>query len=102
MVADGERADVGPDLLDDPRSLVAEDRRRVSGGVGAGCGVEIGVADAAGGETDQDLPRLRLGELDLLDDEGLAELLEHRRAHPHFESENFEASSWPPVASPSL
>ena len=102
VVADGERADVRPDLLDDPRSLVAEDRRRVSGGVGAGGGVEIGVADAAGGEADQDLPRLRLGELDLLDDERLAELLEHRRAHPHFESGNFAASSWPPVASPSL
>ena len=83
VVADGERGDVGPDLLDDPGSLVAEDRRRVSGGVGAGGGVEVGVADAAGGEADQDLSRPRLGELDLLDDERLAELLEDRRAHPH-------------------
>ena len=97
-------ADVGPDLLDDPRSLVAEDRRRVAGGVGAGGGVEVGVADAAGGEADQDLARLRLGELDLLDGERLAELLEDRGAHLHLgeSAVNFAASSEPPVASPSL
>ena len=41
------------------------------------------MADAAGDEADQHLAGPRLGELDLLDDERLAELLEHRGAHLH-------------------
>jgi hypothetical protein len=35
------------------------------------------MADAARLEADEHLPRLRLGELDLLDDERLAEFLEY-------------------------
>ena len=77
------RGDVGADLLDHAGALVPEHGRRVAGGVGAGGGVEVGVADAAGGESDQDLAGARLGQLDLLHAERLAELLEHRGAHLH-------------------
>ena len=41
------------------------------------------MADAAGDEPDQDLAGARLGELDLLHGERLAELLEYRGAHLH-------------------
>jgi hypothetical protein len=41
------------------------------------------VADAAGDEADESLALPRFGELDLLNNERLPELLEHRRAHPH-------------------
>ena len=41
------------------------------------------MADAARGEPDERLARLRLGELDLLDGERLPELLEHGGADPH-------------------
>ena len=71
------------DPLDDAGALVAEHGRRVAGRVGARGGVEVGVADAAGDEPDQHLAGPRLGELDLLDGERLAELLEHRGAHLH-------------------
>ena len=65
-----------PTRLDDAGALVAEHAGRVAGRVGAGGGVEVGVADAAGDEADEHLAGLRLGEVELLDDEGLAELLE--------------------------
>ena len=65
-----------PTRLDDARALVAEHAGRVAGRVGAGCGVEVGVADAAGDEAHEHLAGLRFGELELLDDEGLAEFLE--------------------------
>ena len=41
------------------------------------------MADAARGEPDEHLARLRLGEVDLLDDERLPELLEHGGADSH-------------------
>ena len=41
------------------------------------------MADAAGGEPDEHLAGLRLGEVDLLDDERAAELLEHGGADLH-------------------
>ena len=71
------------DALDDAGALVPEDGRRVAGGVGARGRVEIGVADAAGDEPDEDLARLRLGQLDLLHLERRAELLQHRGADLH-------------------
>jgi hypothetical protein len=83
VVARAQRGYIGADALDDPCPLVAEHGRRVARGVGAGGRVEVGVADTAGNEANQHLPRSRLGELDLLDSERLAELLQHRRAHPH-------------------
>ena len=71
------------DALDDAGALVAEDARRVAGRVGAGGRVQVGVADAAGGEPDERLTSLRLGQLDVLDDERLPELLQHGGADPH-------------------
>ena len=83
VVAGGEGGDVGADPLDDAGALVAEHGRRVARGVGAGGGVEVGVADAAGDEADEHLAGPRLGQLDLLDRERLPELLQHRGAHLH-------------------
>ena len=71
------------DPLDDAGALVPEHGRGVSGRVGARRGVEVGVADAARLEPHQHLAGARLGEVDLLDDERRAELLEHRSAHLH-------------------
>ena len=83
MVPGRHERHVRADPLDDPGALVAEDARRVTGRVRPGRRVEIGVADAARGEPDEHLARLRLGEVELLDDERLAELLEHRCADLH-------------------
>ena len=49
----------------DTGALVAKHRRRVAGGVDAGGGIEIGVADAAGAQAHEDLRRSGVGELDL-------------------------------------
>ena len=83
VVAGRDERDALADALDDAGSLVAEHARRVAGRVGAGRGVEVGVADAAGGEPDEHLAGLRLGEVDLLDDERAAELLEDCGADLH-------------------
>jgi hypothetical protein len=83
VVADRERGDAGADGLDHAGALVAEDARRVPAGIGAGRGIQVGVADAAGDEPDERLARLGLGELDLLDGERLPELLEHGGADLH-------------------
>ena len=69
-----------PTRLDDAGALVPEHGRRVAGRVGAGGRVHVGVADAAGDEADEHLAGLGARELDVLDDERLAELLEHRGA----------------------
>ena len=82
-VADRDVLDALADRLDDPGALVAEHGGRVAGRVGAGGGVEVGVADAAGHEPHQHLARLGVGELDLLHVQRLAELLQHGGAHPH-------------------
>jgi hypothetical protein len=91
VVARGDEGDVLADLLDHARALVAEHGRRVAGRVDAGRRVEVGVADAAGHEAHQHLAALGVVELDFLDDERLAEGLEHRCAHSH------AARSAPPV-----
>jgi hypothetical protein len=62
---------------------VPEHRRRVAGGVGAGRREQVGVANAARDEADEDLARLRLGEVDFLYLERLAELLQHRGTDLH-------------------
>ena len=80
MVAGRDERDAGPDPLDDARALVPEHARRVAGRVGARRRVQVGVADAARGEAHEHLAGLRLGQVDVLDDERLAELLEHRGA----------------------
>ena len=69
--------------LDDACALVPEHARRVAGRIGARRRVEVGVADAARDEPDERLARLRLGQLDVLDDERLSELLENGGADLH-------------------
>ena len=74
------------DALDDAGALVAEHARHVAARIGPGRRVEVGVADAAGDEPHERLAGLRLGQLDVLDDERLPELLEHRGAYLHQKS----------------
>ena len=83
MVAGSDERDALPHPLDDAGALVAEDARRVAGRVGARGRVQVGVADAAGRQADEHLARLRLREVDLLDDERLPELLEDGGADLH-------------------
>ena len=83
VVARADQRDAVADALDDARALVPEHARRVAGRVGAGGGVEVGVADAAGDEAHEHLAGLRLLEVELLDDERLAEFLEDGGADLH-------------------
>src|SRR5947209_14131682 len=71
------------DALDHACALVAEHARRVAGRVGPGRRVQVRVADPARREPDERFPRLRLLELDVLDDERLPELLEDGGADLH-------------------
>ena len=83
VVARADERDAVADALDHARALVAEHARRVAGRVGAGGGVQVGVADAAGDEAHEHLAGLRLREVDLLDDQRLAEFLEDCGADLH-------------------
>ena len=83
VVADGERRDVGADALDHTGTLVPEHAWRVAARIHTGSRVEIRVTDTARAQADEDLSGLRLGKVELLDDERLAELLEHGGADPH-------------------
>src|SRR5205807_123310 len=83
MVAGRDVLDAVADPLDDARTLVAEDGGGVTGRVGTGRRVEVGVADTAGDEPDQDLPGLGLGEVELLHLELRTELLEDGCADLH-------------------
>jgi hypothetical protein len=83
VVARRHERHVRADALDHARALVSEHARRVAGGIRAAGGVEIGVADTARDESHEHLPHPGIGELHLLHDERLAELLEHRGTHPH-------------------
>ena len=74
-----------PTCLDDAGALVAEHRRGVPGRIDPRGRVEVGVADPAGDEANQHLVVLRVLEVELLDHQGLAELLQYRRAHLHLE-----------------
>ena len=65
-VADARRQHARPDGLDDPGALVAEHHRQVVL-PGAIHDVEVGAADAGGGDAHPHLARPRLAELDLLD-----------------------------------
>ena len=71
------------DTLDNAGTLVAEHARHVAAGIRPRRGVEVGVADAAGDETDERLACLRLLQLDVLHDERLPELLQHCGANLH-------------------
>src|SRR5205807_1431197 len=67
LVSGCDRRDTVADALDDARALVAEDGGGIAGRIGAGGGVEVGVADPAGDEPNQRLARPRLRELHVLD-----------------------------------
>ena len=62
-------------LLDHPCTLVAEHGGGIAGGIGAAGCVEVGVADAAGGEPYQHIARRRPVQPHVLDHERLGELL---------------------------
>ncbi len=83
VIAGLHESDARPDALDDSCSFVPEHTRRVSGRIGTRGGVQIGVTHAAGGEPHEHLPVLRLGQVELLDDERLPEILEHCGADLH-------------------
>jgi hypothetical protein len=83
VVARAHQRHAVTDLLDHAGALVPEHARRVAGRVGAGGGVQVGVADAAGDEADEHLAGLRLLQVDVLDDEWLAEFLENGGADLH-------------------
>ncbi len=83
VVADRDRAHVRAERLHDARALVPEHGRGISGRIDPRSGVHVGVADAAGDEPDQHLARPRISQVQLLDDERTAELLQHRGAYLH-------------------
>ena len=72
MVAGLEAGDARADRLDHPCRLVAVDRWQFAA-PGAVEIENVAVADRAGRGPDQDLARVRLGEFDRLDGQGLAE-----------------------------
>ena len=83
VVAGRDRAHTLADRLDDPSPFVTEHGWRIAGRVGARGRVQIGVADPAGDEADEHLPCPRLGQVELLHLERLAEPLEHGCADLH-------------------
>ncbi len=80
MLADPSRVYAGPDGLDDAGPLVTEHDRRLARPL-AVTDVEVGVADARGGDPHSDLARPRGLELEVLEPERLAGSVEHGGAH---------------------
>ena len=93
VVAGPDERDVRADALHDTGALVPEHARHVSGRIGARRRVQVGVAHAARGEPDEHLALLRLGEIELGDDERLPELLEDCGADLHLAQANPRARS---------
>src|SRR5207244_3370972 len=83
VIARTQRADVRPHPLHDAGPFMAEHGRRVARRIGAGGRVQVGVADPAGDEPDENLARIRLREVELLNRQGSAELLENRCPDAH-------------------
>ncbi len=81
MIADRDVVHALADRLDHARALMTEHGRRVARRVGAGRRVHVRVADAGGDEPHEHLARLRILQVDLLDDERGSELLQHSGAH---------------------
>ncbi len=81
-VADPHALDVRPDLLDDSRRRVAEDRRRCRGHVTARA-ERVGDADVDRRDPDDDLVRAGRAQLDLLDHERPPDRLQDCSAHRH-------------------
>ena len=96
--------DAGPDLDDDARALMAEDRREQALGIGAGERVFVGVADAGGLDLDQHLAGARAVEIDGFDGQRLAGFVGDGGTHLHRASpsrsrattpdDNAEARDW--------
>ena len=82
VVADLERLDAGPDLLDDAGALVAE-HLRVPPRPLALHDVEIAVADAGGGHADPHLAGARVGQAQALQLEAVAAVPHRRRDLGH-------------------
>ena len=99
MIADGKVCHARPQRLDDARAFVPEHARRIAARVGAGRRVEVGVADPARRQPDERLARLRLRQLDVLDDERLPELLQNCGADVQ-KCEVAPAGSWSYVSEP--
>jgi len=83
MIAGGERFDAGPDLDDDTRPLMTQDRREGTFRVIARQRERIRVADAGGLHLDQDFALFRSVELHRLYFKPLARLECHCRTHVH-------------------
>ena len=83
MVAFLQVAHAGAELLDHACALVAEHGGLVAGRICARRGEEVGVADAAGDEADEDFAVLRLRQVELLHLERLAEFFEYGSARLH-------------------
>ena len=80
MIAGHELGDVGADFLDDAGGLVAEDGRRRER-IEAVHEVQIAVAHTAGDRAHQHLAAYRLGDVDVLDGEGLLGSVEYCGFH---------------------
>ena len=83
VVAGRDQTHIVAHPLHDPGALVPQHRGRVSRGIGAGCGVQVRVADAARLQAHQHLARARLLELHLLHLERRSELLQDCGADLH-------------------
>ena len=86
MVADRHVVHAVADRLDDPGALVPEHGRRIARRVDSRGGVHVGVTHAAGIQPHEHLAVARLGQVELLHDQRLTELLEHRGARLHDET----------------
>jgi len=82
VVTGADEPDARADGLDDARALVAEDDRQ---GIGERPldHLEVGVAEPARVDADQDVRRLERSQLDRLDHERSADVVEDRRVDSH-------------------
>ena len=96
----GRRLDAGPDGLDDPRALVAEDHRRRPRPLAADH-VQVAAAHADGGHAHEHLALARLGHLDLAQLERDAGRAEERgpRLHRFVNGREQRSYSLPPCLS---
>src|SRR6185503_15381556 len=83
VVALLERRHSRPQVHDDPRALVAEDRRKEPLGIRARARELVGVADAGCLDLDQDLPGLRTLEAHRLDGQRLSRPVRYGRSDFH-------------------
>ena len=72
--------------LDDTGAFMSQHGRRVTGGIGAGGRVEVGMTHAAGHEPHEHLALLRFGEVELLNHQRSTEFLEDGCPDLHYAS----------------